>query len=65
MNAKQDHFVLIVSEFLYIPWKFLDEQVAARTTLIDGSSCTPSITVTAAETLEASVTGYLKDQVIA
>nr|CAD1820134.1 unnamed protein product [Ananas comosus var. bracteatus] len=61
--TQQDHFVLIVSEFLYIPWKFLDEQVAARTTLIDGSSCTPSITVTAAETLEASVTGYLKDQI--
>lgn len=63
-NAKQDHFVLIVSEFLYIPWKYLKEQVATRTTMRDDNACTQSITITAAEAFEVCVTEYLKDQVL-
>ncbi|EHA8586834.1 hypothetical protein COCNU_scaffold001050G000020 [Cocos nucifera] len=59
----QDHFVLIVSEFLYIPWKHLKEQVATRATMRDDNSCTQSITITAAEALEVCVTEYLKDQI--
>nr|XP_019702821.2 DNA polymerase epsilon catalytic subunit A isoform X2 [Elaeis guineensis] len=59
----QDHFVLIVSEFLYIPWKHLKEQVATRTTMRDDNACTQSITITAAEALEVCVTEYLKDQI--
>jgi hypothetical protein len=60
----QDHFVLIVSEFLYIPWKYIREEVAKRATVRDDTSCTPSITVMAAENLEGQVIGYLCDQVI-
>ncbi|MQL76845.1 hypothetical protein Taro_009220 [Colocasia esculenta] len=59
----QDHFILVVSEFLYIPWKYLLEQTALRTTGRDGTSCTQSITVAAAENLESCITEYLKDQV--
>ncbi|XP_026665327.2 DNA polymerase epsilon catalytic subunit A isoform X2 [Phoenix dactylifera] len=59
----QDHFVLIVSEFLYIPWKYLKEQVATRTTMRDDNACTQSITIPAAEALEVCVTEYLKDQI--
>ncbi|XP_072950830.1 DNA polymerase epsilon catalytic subunit A-like [Typha angustifolia] len=62
-KATQDHFVLIVSEFLYIPWKHLKEQVATRTAARDDTSCTPSITITAAENLENCITEYLKDQI--
>jgi DNA polymerase epsilon subunit 1 len=63
-KATQDHFVLIVSEFLYVPWKYMKEQVALRSTTRDETSCTPSITIMAAENLEVQVIGYLRDQVI-
>ncbi|KAL5211891.1 hypothetical protein ABZP36_022738 [Zizania latifolia] len=62
-KATQDHFVLIVSEFLYIPWKYMKEQVALRSTIRDDTSCTPSITIMAAENLEVQVIGYLRDQI--
>ncbi|KAF0934637.1 hypothetical protein E2562_026131 [Oryza meyeriana var. granulata] len=62
-KATQDHFVLIVSEFLYIPWKYMKEQVALRSTTRDDTSCTPSITIMAAENLELQVIGYLRDQI--
>ncbi|KAL6634447.1 hypothetical protein ACP70R_027118 [Stipagrostis hirtigluma subsp. patula] len=62
-KATQDHFVLIVSEFLYIPWKYMKEQVTARATIRDDTSCTPSITVMAAENLEGEVTEYLRNQI--
>ncbi|RLN07683.1 hypothetical protein C2845_PM11G04980 [Panicum miliaceum] len=59
----QDHFVLIVSEFLYIPWKFMKEQVATQATIRDDTSCTPSITVMAAENLEGQVIEHLRDKI--
>ncbi|KAJ1279266.1 hypothetical protein BS78_04G142600 [Paspalum vaginatum] len=59
----QDHFVLIVSEFLYIPWKFMKEQVAIQATIRDDTSCTPSITVMAAENLEGQVIEHLRDKI--
>lgn len=60
---KQDHFVLIVSEFLYLPWKYLQSQVASFNINRDAATSTQSITVSTAETLESHVTEYLKDQV--
>ncbi|KAK3158029.1 hypothetical protein QOZ80_2AG0131930 [Eleusine coracana subsp. coracana] len=62
-KATQDHFVLIVSEFLYVPWKYMREEIAKRATIRDDTSCTPSITVMAAENLEGQVIGYLCDQI--
>ncbi|XP_022730050.1 DNA polymerase epsilon catalytic subunit A-like isoform X3 [Durio zibethinus] len=59
----QDHFVLIVSEFLHTPWKYAQDQAANRTSLLDGSLCTPSITITAAESFEALIVKYLKEQI--
>lgn len=59
----QDHFVLIVSEFLHTPWKYAQDQAANRTSSLDGSLCTPSITITAAESFEAHIVKYLKEQV--
>ncbi|AQK71203.1 DNA polymerase epsilon catalytic subunit A [Zea mays] len=59
----QDHFVLIVSEFLYIPWKFMKEQVAAQATIRDDTSCTPSVTIMAAENLEGQVIEHLRDKI--
>ncbi|XAR60114.1 DNA-directed DNA polymerase [Bertholletia excelsa] len=56
----QDHFILIVSEFVYKPWKrACDEKAAMR----DGNLCTPSITAVAAETFESHMTEYLKGQI--
>uniref|UniRef100_A0ACD5XVC0 Uncharacterized protein n=1 Tax=Avena sativa TaxID=4498 RepID=A0ACD5XVC0_AVESA len=62
-KATQDHFVLIVSEFLYVPWKYMKEQVACRATIRDDTSCTPSITIMAAENLEGQVVDYLRAQI--
>jgi len=59
----QDHFVLIVSEFLYIPWKFMKEQIATQAIIRDDTSCTPSITVMAAENLEGQVIEHLRDKI--
>ncbi|KAK8641366.1 hypothetical protein V6N13_010775 [Hibiscus sabdariffa] len=59
----QDHFVLIVSEFLHTSWKYAQEQAANRTSSLDGSLCTPSITITASKSFEAHTVKYLKDQI--
>ncbi|KAJ4724769.1 DNA polymerase epsilon catalytic subunit [Melia azedarach] len=59
----QDHFVLAVSEFMYIPWKYARKQAASRASLQEGSSCTPSITVAAAETFESHIVQYLKGEI--
>ncbi|KAK6936184.1 DNA polymerase epsilon, catalytic subunit A, C-terminal [Dillenia turbinata] len=59
----QDHFILIVSEFMYIPWMFAQEQAAKRTSSTDDDSCTPSITAAVAETSEQHMTKYIKEQV--
>ncbi|OVA03605.1 DNA-directed DNA polymerase [Macleaya cordata] len=62
-KVTQDHFVLIVSEFLYIPWKHAQEQAANRVSSGDGNFCTPSITGAAAETFELRMAGFLKEQI--
>ncbi|GLU18367.1 hypothetical protein SLE2022_346730 [Rubroshorea leprosula] len=59
----QDHFVLIVSEFLHIPWKYAQELAVNRKSSGDGNICTPSVTVTTAETIEAQLLKYLKEQI--
>ncbi|KAF3455292.1 hypothetical protein FNV43_RR05740 [Rhamnella rubrinervis] len=59
----QDHFVFIVSQFLYMPWNYAQKQAAIRASLKDGNSCTPSITIAAAETFESHLTEYLKGQI--
>ena len=59
----QDHFVFIISQFLYIPWNYATKQAEARASLPLGDTCTPSITVAAAESFEYRVTEHLKEQV--
>ncbi|KAH7542023.1 hypothetical protein FEM48_Zijuj02G0029500 [Ziziphus jujuba var. spinosa] len=59
----QDHFVFIVSQFLYIPWNYAQKQAAIRASVQDGNSCTPSITVAAGESFESHLADYLKGQI--
>ncbi|XP_048444807.1 DNA polymerase epsilon catalytic subunit A isoform X2 [Pyrus x bretschneideri] len=59
----QDHFVYIVSQFLYIPWDYAQKQAAVRTSLQNDSICTPSITVADAETFESHMIDFLKGQI--
>ncbi|KAE8646908.1 DNA polymerase epsilon catalytic subunit A isoform X1 [Cucumis sativus] len=58
----QDHFDFIISQFLYIPWDYATKQAAARASLQRDDTCTPSITVLAAESFESHVTEHLKEQ---
>lgn len=60
----QDHFVLIVSEFMFIPWDYAQKQSATREALRNGNSCTPSITIVAAENFESHMVEYIKGQVL-
>lgn len=64
LTLLQDHFVLIVSEFMFIPWNYAQKQAAARASLQNSNSCTPSITIAAAETFESHLVEYLKGQVL-
>jgi DNA polymerase epsilon subunit 1 len=41
----------------------MNEQVSCRAALMDDTSCTPSITIMAAENLEGQVVDYLRAQV--
>ena len=61
----QDYFIVIVSEFLYIPWKHAQEQTMLRAAAKASNTtyCTPSVTVTAAANAESIETSFLKDQV--
>ncbi|XP_010242612.1 PREDICTED: DNA polymerase epsilon catalytic subunit A-like [Nelumbo nucifera] len=59
----QDHFVLIVSEFMYKPWKYAQKQAEISAASMGGDLCTPSITIAAAENFESQVTGFLKEQI--
>ncbi|KAL0390635.1 UNVERIFIED_CONTAM: DNA polymerase epsilon catalytic subunit A [Sesamum calycinum] len=61
-KATQDHFILIVSEFLYIPWKYAQEEAAKRASAM-GDLCTPSITASTAETLESQMAEFLKKKI--
>ncbi|XP_058215283.1 DNA polymerase epsilon catalytic subunit A-like isoform X2 [Rhododendron vialii] len=62
-KTTQDHFILIVSEFIYIPWKYAREQTAIRASMRDGNLCTPSISGAAAESFESHMTEYLREQI--
>ncbi|KAJ9554747.1 hypothetical protein OSB04_009361 [Centaurea solstitialis] len=59
----QDHFILIVSEFMYLPWKFAQDEVSKRATIRDADLCTPSITAAAAEIFESCMTDHLREQI--
>ncbi|XP_042374345.1 DNA polymerase epsilon catalytic subunit A-like [Zingiber officinale] len=56
-------FHLRVSEFLHDPWVYLQKQISSRTTTTDDSTCTPSITVTAAETLEDCINDHIRKRI--
>ncbi|KAM7276901.1 hypothetical protein ACFE04_018767 [Oxalis oulophora] len=49
-----------VLEFMLKPLEYAKEQATIRTSYIDGNSCTPSITVAAAEGFESLMVDYLK-----
>jgi len=59
----QDHYVFIVSQFMYIPWNYTRKQAAVRASVQNGDSCTPSINIGAAEAFESEITEYIKEQV--
>lgn len=59
----QDHFILIVSEFLYIPWKYAQEQAANRALPGNGELCTPTIPAAIAESFELQMAEELKKKV--
>jgi hypothetical protein len=59
----QDHYVFIVSQFMYIPWNYAQKQAAIRASVLSGDSCTPSINIGAAEVFESEITEYIKEQV--
>ncbi|KAL6571839.1 hypothetical protein OROHE_002708 [Orobanche hederae] len=61
-KATQDHFILIVSEFLYFPWKFAQQEGEKRASAT-GDLCTPSITASTAEVLESQMTEFLKKKI--
>ncbi|XP_075520013.1 DNA polymerase epsilon catalytic subunit A-like isoform X2 [Primulina tabacum] len=58
-KSTQDHFILIVSEFVYFPWKYALEESEKRASAV-GNLCTPSITASTAEILESQMTEFLK-----
>lgn len=62
-KAIQDYFIVIVSEFIYSPWKHSQEQAALRAAAREGSLCTPSVTVAAAADLELEEVSFLKEQI--
>ncbi|KAL3628020.1 DNA polymerase epsilon catalytic subunit A [Castilleja foliolosa] len=61
-KATQDHFILIVSEFLYLPWKFAQEEAKKRAISMS-DLCTPSITTSTADILESQMTEFLKKKI--
>ncbi|KAL5717104.1 DNA-directed DNA polymerase [Ranunculus cassubicifolius] len=59
-KVTQDHFVLIVSEFMLKPWQYSQEQAAKRASF---TQSTPSITTGLAETFNSRITEYLKGEI--
>ncbi|KAF6166038.1 hypothetical protein GIB67_012935 [Kingdonia uniflora] len=59
----RDQFILIVSEFMHLPWKYAQKQASSRASLGDDDLCTPSITAAAAETLDLHMTEFLKEKI--
>ncbi|XP_060169809.1 DNA polymerase epsilon catalytic subunit A-like isoform X1 [Lycium barbarum] len=62
-KATQDHFILIVSEFMYVPWKYAQEQATHRASTSDGDFCTPSIPAALAETFDLQMADDLKKKI--
>ncbi|XP_055836278.1 DNA polymerase epsilon catalytic subunit A-like [Solanum dulcamara] len=62
-KATQDHFILIVSEFMYVPWKYAQEQATHRASTSDGDLCTPSITAALTETFDLQMAEDLKKKI--
>lgn len=62
-KATQDHFILIVSEFMYVPWKYAQEQATHRASSSSGDLCTPSITAALAETFDLQMAEDLKKKI--
>ncbi|CAN4107239.1 unnamed protein product [Withania somnifera] len=62
-KATQDHFILIVSEFMYVPWKYAQEQATHRASTSSGDLCTPSITAALAETFDLQMAEGLKKKI--
>lgn len=56
---------MIVSEFMYGPWKYAQEQATHRASTSDGDLCTPSITAAHAETFDLQMAEDLKKKVSA
>lgn len=54
---------MIVSEFLYFPWKYALEESEKRASAV-GNLCTPSIPAATAEILESQMTEFLKRKVL-
>ncbi|KAK3232982.1 hypothetical protein CYMTET_56694, partial [Cymbomonas tetramitiformis] len=70
--AIQDYFVLIVSEFIYLPWKQQQEQEEANATAAAVAAAlneegmpsgTPSVTALKAAERDAAEANYLQDQI--
>ncbi|CAM6102738.1 unnamed protein product [Calypogeia fissa] len=62
-KATQDYFVVIVSEYIFIPWKHAEEKAARLAGDGGHISSTPSITLAGAATLEAEDVLFLRDKV--
>ncbi|OWM73679.1 hypothetical protein CDL15_Pgr026779 [Punica granatum] len=62
-HAIQNHFITIVSEFIQIPWAYVQKEAANRSSSTDGDFCTPSITISAAEMFESCVVAYLREKI--
>ncbi|XP_076884641.1 DNA polymerase epsilon catalytic subunit A-like [Bidens hawaiensis] len=63
-NETQDHFNLIVYDFLYHPWEFAQDQANKRANVRDADSCTPLITAAAAESIQSCMTKHIQKQII-
>ncbi|PWA94332.1 DNA polymerase epsilon catalytic subunit [Artemisia annua] len=59
----RDHFDSIVSDFIYLPWKFAQDQANKQTNIRDDDSCTPSITAAAGEMFQSCMTEDLREKI--
>lgn len=64
-KVTQDYFVVIVSEYIYIPWKHSQDQAALLAAARGGdfASSTPSVSISTASDAEAQEVSYLKEQI--
>lgn len=62
-NLLQDHFIFVVSQFLFMPWNHAQKLAASKASSDAGDLCTPSITIAAANNFESCMVEYLREQV--